>query len=88
MDPDLDPWIRTLDTSVFKDNKSLGSNKTVKIKFFLKFLLVDGRIEILIPTNNYESGSGTPEQRAFLRSFSDPQSYFPFDTNLLLHPEC
>ncbi len=29
-----------------------------------------------------------PEHCAFLRSFSDPQSYFPLDTNLTLYPEC
>ncbi len=44
-------------TSVFKENKYLGSHKTVEIKVFLIFLLVDGRIRIC--TINYESGSGT-----------------------------
>ncbi len=33
-------------TSVFKDSKSLRSHKTVEIKVFLIYLLVDGRIRI------------------------------------------
>jgi hypothetical protein len=33
-------------TPVFKDNKSLKSHKTVEIKVFLYFLLVDGRTRI------------------------------------------
>ncbi len=68
-----DLWILTLDpgagsgscllhslgtfTSVFKENISLRSHKTVKIKVFLNilFLLVDGRIRIRI----YHYGSGS-----------------------------
>ncbi len=79
-DPDLDPWIWTLDyrsgscsfrfpeptkhkffffvfcllltvgvfTSVFNDRKSLKVAKTLKSRFFLIILLVDGRIWIRI----------------------------------------
>ncbi len=38
-------------TSFFKDKKSCRSHKTVEIKIFLNFLLVDGRIRIRIHTN-------------------------------------
>ncbi len=42
-------------TSVFKDNMSLRSHKTVEIMDYLIFLLVDGRIrmQIRMRTNNY-----------------------------------
>jgi hypothetical protein len=46
-------------TSVFKDDKLLRSYKTVEIKGFQNFLLVDKRGRIR--TNNYESGSGRPK---------------------------
>jgi hypothetical protein len=45
-------------SSVFKDKKLLRSHTTIEIKVFLNFLHVDGRIQSLIRTNSYESGSG------------------------------
>jgi hypothetical protein len=39
-------FCRFIFISLQKDNKSLGSHKTVEIKIFLNFLLYDGRIRI------------------------------------------
>jgi hypothetical protein len=41
--------------TVFKDKKSLGSHKTLKIKVLLNFLFVDGSI----CSNKYKSRSGS-----------------------------
>jgi hypothetical protein len=38
-------------TSVFKENQPIGSHKTVEVKFFIIFLLVNGRIRILKAQN-------------------------------------
>jgi hypothetical protein len=38
-----------------------GSHKTVEIKVFLNFLLVNERIQICANTNNDGSGSGKPK---------------------------
>jgi hypothetical protein len=48
-------------TSVFKDKKSLRSNKAVESKVFLFCLPVDGSIQIR--KNKYGSGSGTLSNR-------------------------
>jgi hypothetical protein len=50
-------------TSVFKDNTLLRSHKTLEIKSFHNFMLVDGKIwiqiRIRICTNKYGSGFGS-----------------------------
>jgi hypothetical protein len=44
-------------TSVFEDNMSFGSHKTVENVVYLISLHIDGRIRIWIRTNYYGSGS-------------------------------
>jgi hypothetical protein len=45
-------------TPVFKNNK-LFEDTTVKIKVFINLLLVDGRIQVRIGSNNYGSPNTT-----------------------------
>jgi hypothetical protein len=79
------PWFTDLDpgpslyltvgtfTSVFEHNQLLKRHKTVEIKVFLNFLLVNGRIRIR--TNNFD-----PNLRIWmiLRLVLDPDNIFNF----------
>jgi hypothetical protein len=74
--PDANKKLVRTFTPVFKDNKSLRSHKTVIIKVFLYFLLVDGQIRIR--TNNHKSGSGSRRAknlRIRKNVKSDPRSH-------------
>jgi hypothetical protein len=59
-------------TSVFKDKKSKISSKIIETEVFLTFLLVDGRIQIRILTNDDGSGFGRPRKHMD----PDPQRWF------------